>query len=306
MLALPYTYESCIQNSEKVAWRLDDVMPPGTRLDFQKAFLPEALAGAERLPFLSDEEHRTLNQISGHAYVNLFAFVEEYILALAVQLAQAELFGDHLAIRALVRFADEEVKHQQLFHRYMAAFREGFGAPCEVLSSAASVAGVILGKSPISVLLTTLHIELMTQAHYVESVRGNDVIDPLFATMLHHHWLEESQHARIDALELDKLLDQSNPEQIVRGLDDYFWILDAFDGLLKQQAEMDVKAIGARYNREFSEEERAKILGSQHQGYRNTFLLAGMNNKMFREIVARIHPDALGRVNAGILRFQGA
>ena len=303
MLDLPYTYETCVQNSEKVSWRLDDVMPRGTRLDFSRPFLPEPLAGAERLPFLSDEEHRALNQISGNAYINLFAFVEEYILALAVQLAQAELFGDHQAIRALVRFADEEVKHQTLFHRYMAAFREGFGAPCEVLSSAASVAGVILGKSSLATLTTTLHIELMTQAHYIESVRDNGAIDPLFASLLHHHWMEESQHARIDALELDKVLDQSTPEQIVQGLDEYFWILDAFDGLLAQQSRMDADAFARKF--QLPEEEHLRLVRSQHQGYRNTFLLAGLSNKMFREIIAKVHPDALGRVAAKAVSFAG-
>ena len=177
MLDLDYDYASCVRNSEKVSWKLDDVMPRDTRLDFQRPFLPLALAGRGDLEFLSTDEARTLNQITANAYLNLFGFVEEYIIALAVQHAQAEMFGDHDAIRALVRFADEEVKHQALFHRYVAAFQRDFGHPCKVLDSAAEVAGVVLSKTPIAVMLVTLHLEIMTQAHYIECVKDDTDVD---------------------------------------------------------------------------------------------------------------------------------
>jgi hypothetical protein len=303
MLDLGYDYESCIRNSEKVSWRLDDVLPPGTRLDFQRPFLPAALAGVDPPDFLPALEGLRLNQLTGNAYVNLFAFVEEYILALAVQLAQAEMFGDHKAIRALVRFAEEEAKHQSLFHRYSEAFREGFGAPCEVLESASAVAGVILGKTPIAVLVTTLHIELMTQAHYVESVRDNTSIDPLVASLLHHHWLEEAQHARIDALELDKLLDHATPEQISQGIEQYLSVLEAFDGLLRQQAEMDLRALDAHSGRPLPPEQAEQVVHSQHRGYRRTFLVAGMTNKAFADIVKKMSVNGAAQVVARAATF---
>lgn len=303
MLDLGYDYESCIRNSEKVSWRLDDVLPPGTKLDFQRPFLPAALAGVDPPDFLPTVEGLRLNQLTGNAYVNLFAFVEEYILALAVQLAQAEMFGDRQAIRALVRFAEEEAKHQSLFHRYSEAFRDGFGAPCEVLGSASAVAGVILGKTPIAVLLTTLHIELMTQAHYVESVRDNASIDPLFASLLHHHWLEEAQHARIDALELDKLLDHATPEQIAQGVEQYLSVLEAFDGLLRQQAEMDLRALNAHSGRPLPPEQAERVVRSQHRGYRRTFLVAGMTNKAFADIVKKMSADGAAQVTAHAATF---
>jgi P-aminobenzoate N-oxygenase AurF len=297
MLDLDYTYASCVRNSEKVTWKLDDVMPEGTRLDFSRPFLPAALAGRGDLGFLSADEARKLNQITGNAYLNLFAFVEEYIIALAVQHAQAEMFGDHDAIRALVRFADEEVKHQAMFHRYCDAFSRDFGHPCDVLGSAAEVAGVILSKSPIAVMLVTLHLEIMTQAHYVECVKDDTRIDPFFAKLLKFHWLEESQHARIDALELDKLLATATPAAIAKSFDEYLGLIDAFDGLLKSQSEMDARAIATACGRSFSAEESAKIMAAQHKGYRHTFLVYGMTNPTFLEDVAKISPDAAPRVS---------
>ncbi len=297
MLDLGYDYASCVRNSEKVTCKLDDVMPPGTRLDFSRPFLPAALSGRGELPFLSPDERRVLNQISGNAYLNLFGFVEEYIIALAVQHAHAEMFGDHDAIRALVRFADELVKHQALFHRYAEAFHKDFGHPCEVLGSAAEVANVILSKSPIAVMLVTLHLEIMTQAHYVECVKDDTQLDPFFVNLLRYHWMEESQHARIDALELDKLLEAAPPAAIETAIDDYIGLIGAFDGLLKSQAEMDVKSIASATGRTFTDAEVAKLIDAQHRGYRHTFLVYGMTHATFLESLAKISKEAVTRVN---------
>jgi hypothetical protein len=297
MLDLDYDYASCVRNSEKVAWKIDDVMPVGTKLDFTRNFLPAALAGRGDIGFLSPDEARKLNQITGNAYLNLFGFVEEYIIAVAVQHAHAEMFGNHDAIRALVRFADEEVKHQALFHRYVDAFKRDFGHECGVLGSAADVAGVILSKSPIAVMLVTLHLEIMTQAHYVECVKDASDLDPLFAKLLRHHWLEESQHARIDALELDKLVSVATPPALETAFADYLGLIDAFDGLLKAQADMDVPALSRATGRTFTPEQAAAIVAAQHRGYRHTFLVYGMTNANFLENLAKISPAAATRVS---------
>jgi hypothetical protein len=297
MLELDYDYASCVRNSEKIAWKIDDVMPVGTHLDFTRSFLPGALAGRGDVSFLSADEARKLNQITGNAYLNLFAFVEEYLIAVAVQHAHAEMFGDKDAIRALVRFADEEVKHQALFHRYLEAFQRDFGHECGVLGSAAEVAGVILSKSPIAVMLVTLHLEIMTQAHYVECVKDDSNLDPLFAKLLRFHWLEESQHARIDALELDKLVSAATPELLETAFADYLGLIDAFDGLLKAQADMDVPALQRATGRTFDPQQAAAIVSSQHRGYRHTFLVYGMTNANFLETLAKISPAAAARVS---------
>jgi hypothetical protein len=298
MFQLAYDYDSCVRNSEKVAWSVDDVLPLGTSLDFSRPFLPESLSGEHNVASLSPAERTTLNQITGNAYLNLFAFVEEYIVATAVQHAQAELFGDHSALRALVRFAEEEVKHQQLFWRYRDAFKRDFSTPCDVLGSAAEVAGVILSKSPIAVLMVTLHLEIMTQGHYVDSVRDATGIDPLFAKLLKHHWLEESQHARIDALELKKFSDGASAQQIVTAFDDYLGLIDAFDGLLASQAKMDAVSLARALSRSLSDAESAEIVKAQHAAYRHTFLILGMENPMFLDFMKKLSAADADRITA--------
>lgn len=296
MLGLTYDYATCVRNSEKVAWRVDDVMPASAKLDFSRPFLPSALTGSDKLPFLSGDEQLLLNHINGHAYINLFAFVEEYIVATAVNHAQAEMFGDHSAIRALVRFAEEEIKHQELFWRYLAAFQRDFKHPCQVLGSAAAVAQVILSKSPMAVMMVTLHLEIMTQAHFTESIGPDSNVDPLFARLLKHHWIEECQHAKIDALELEKMLAVSSVEQIQKAFADYLELIDAFDGLLSQQAAMDKDSLSGALGRTFDAGESEQILKAQHQGYRRTFLVSGMVNPSFAQVLKRMDGDGAASI----------
>jgi hypothetical protein len=294
MLHLNYDYASCVRNAEKVCWTVDEVMPPDTPLDFSRPFLPAALAG--RMPDLRAEERLALNQITGNAYLNLFVFVEEYIIATMMKQAQAELGGDRDALRALVRFAEEELKHQQLFNRYLAAFKQSFGHECGVLDSAKAVAGVILTKTPMAVMMLTLHLEIMTQAHYTESVKDDTSLEPLFARLLKHHWMEEAQHAKIDALELDRLTEDATPEQIAQAFDDYLELVDAIDDLLAQQARMDEKSFASAAGRKLADVEAAAVTRAQHTAYRNTFLVLGMRNPVFMNVLEILSSDGARRV----------
>jgi hypothetical protein len=292
-----------VKNSEKVSWRVDEIVPSGAAFDFSKNFLPAALSGA-RLPFLQEEEARKLNQITANAYINLFLFVEEYIIAQIVQHAHGELFGDHQALRALTRFADEELKHQQLFSRCLELFKRDFGSPCGVLGNAAVVAVVILEKSPIAVMLVTYHLEIMTQAHYTECIKNDATLDPLFVKLLRAHWIEESQHARIDALELDKLLSTSTPELLTEDFNDYLGLIDAFDGLLLEQARMDLVSAQTALQKTWSVEESEALILRQHKAYRQTFLIYGMTHPTFLEDLAKISQEHTKRVieKAGALQ----
>lgn len=304
MLGLNFDYENCIINSEKVTWTIDEVMPAGTDLDFRRPFLPEQLISLRPVTCLSDAEKKTLNQIFSNAYLNLFAFVEEYILATIVQHANAEMFGDRTAVRALCRFAEEEVKHQELFGRYREAFNRGFGHECGVLESAVEVAEVIMSKSPIAVMVLTLHIELMTQQHYTECIKDNTDIDPFFASLLKYHWLDEAQHAKIDALELQKLVEMATQDDIEKGIDEYLGILDAFDGLLKQQAEMDIESLEHATERTFGDNERAEILKYLLISYRKTFVVYGMTNPGFVKIMGHMSSDGQSRVANKVTAFN--
>src|SRR5215831_14374570 len=164
-------------------------------------YLPEMWVDADALDFLSDREKLTVNHIRSHSYLYLFGFVEEYIVPFVVQHVQGRV---HRAapeeLRALLHFAEEEVKHIELFRHFCEEFRAGFSSACEVIGSPEAFAAQLLSKSPLGGALAILHIEWMTLLHYVFSVRDTVDIDPQFSSLLRHHWLEEAQHAKLDTL----------------------------------------------------------------------------------------------------------
>lgn len=294
----PAEYARCVALSEQVAWTVDDVLPAEQDLDFSMPFLPDPLAAAADAP-LGPDERLKLNHVRANSYVSLFIFVEEYIIATAMKHAQAELFGCSSALRALLRFADEEVKHQELFRRFSDAFGRGFGSRCDVLDNAAEVAGAILAKDPMAVMLATLHLEIVTQHHYVSAFkqRPGDPIEPHFRSLFKHHWLEEAQHAKIDVLELRKLAADLPVSQVERAFDEYADILVALDALLARQAEMDLGSLERAVGRTLGPADRAGLSASQGASYTSSFILGGLEHPQFREHLRSIHPDAPMRLS---------
>jgi hypothetical protein len=299
MISTNFDYESCVRASEKVAWKLDETFPANMKLDYGRRFLPDSMTGVEGLAFLSPAERLKLNQITGNSYLYLFYFVEEYIIASVVQHAQGEMFGDPSALRALLRFADEEVKHQQLFIRFRAAFERGFGVRCDLIENPQAVAEIILSKVPMAVALVTLHLELVTQQHYVEGFRDGEAegLDPFFASLLKNHWLEESQHAKIDALELQKLAVGADAAQIDAAIDDYLGILGAFGGLLQQQGRLDAQSLERATGRTLSDAEKIAVGDAQGRAYHRALITMGIENGSFQKYLAQFSDSGLARVN---------
>jgi len=303
MSILVSDYRKCVELSERVAWRVEDVVPPGSTFDFTKPFMPNAMFFGDGIAFLSPHERLRLNQIFGNSYGYLFYFVEAYIIDMAMRHATAELYGDEHALRAMLRFAEEEVKHQQLFLRFGEIFNSQFGTSCDLVDSPQAVASFILSKTPMAVVLVTLHLEIITQTHYVDSMRESKQLEPLFVSLFRNHWVEEAQHAKLDALELIKLRRDADDAMVQRAITDYFAIAEAFAGLLASQAKLDVTSLERAVQRTFSEEERTEIEAAQRRAYHRAFLYDGVTNPQFLEFLAEHFPGALEGVQAAAQAF---
>src|SRR5690606_9285244 len=135
-----------------------------------------------------------------------------------------------------------EAKHIHLFRRFREEFAEGFGARCDVIGPPEAIAAHVLSHTPLSVALLTLHIEWMTQRHFTESVRDNQALDPAFKDLLLHHWMEEHQHAQLDALMVEAIADGLSTDEINAGIDGYLALGGFLDEGLKQQTLFDLDA----------------------------------------------------------------
>ena len=292
-----YDYRSTYQQSLQVNWQVDDIIGGEKTLDFQKSFLPEAWVDANALDFLSEKEQLAVNHIRSHSYLYLFGFVEEYIVPFVVEHVQGRIH--HAApeeLRALLHFAEEEVKHIELFNRFGQEFRSGFGSTCDVLGSPEKVAAAILSKSPLGAGLSILHIEWMTLLHYVSSVRDNVDIDPQFGSLLRHHWLEESQHAKLDTMIIEAIAQPLSEREIQEGIDDYLAIGGMLDGGFAAQMEMDIASFTRATGRTLSEDEAERYRQVQQRSYRKTFLTSGMRHSKFQSILATISPEGAQKV----------
>jgi hypothetical protein len=293
-----FKYPAILAASSRSAWQLDDVIGPGAVLDFSKPFMPEKLARTEALDILSDAEKLTLNHIRGHEYLTMFGLVEEFILPFVMDHVRADLpDADDERVRAMLQFAAEEAKHIQLFRRFRDLFAKGFGQGCEVIGPPSAVAKVVLAHQPLSVALFVLMIEWMTQAHYVESVRGEADLDPLFANLLRCHWIEEAQHAKLDTLMVEALAEGKSEGEIRAAIDGFLEIVGFFDVGSNQQAKFNIQALERASMRKLTEQQRDELINQQHQALRWTYLGSGLAHKQFRATVGALSLTELERLD---------
>jgi hypothetical protein len=289
-------YASALRSSERVAWKLDDVLAEDAELDFSKSFLPEALVDAEPLPFLDVEERRILNQIRAHGYLCTFGLVEEFILPYIVDRLEDRAAEDLTEVRALLAFAGEEAKHIALFRRFREVFERGFGHRCEVIGPPSAIRDHVLAHSELGVGLLVLHIEWMTQRHYVELVRDRTGVEPSFRSLLHQHWLEESQHARIDGWIVESVAAGASEEERLEAFEDYEKLLDFLDDGLAQQVTLDLAAFEGVVGRSLSTAEQERFCDVQHRSQRRTYLTSGSSHPRVQTTAGRVHPAGIAHL----------
>jgi hypothetical protein len=293
-----YSYQGALGVSERINWRIEDIIGGDKRLDFTKPFMPESLARVQPLAFLNGDEQRTLNQIRGHEYLAMFGLVEEFILPYVVEHARAQLLGDDYRIRALLQFAGEEAKHIHLFKHFRRDFEAGFGSACGFIGPAEEVRNFVLSHSPLGVAIAILHIEWITLRHYIEGVKDNQDLDPQFKSLLKNHWLEESQHTKLDTLIVEDLARNASEGGIERAIQEYGEIGAFLDNGIKQQTEFDIASFIHATGRQLSKREREDMTDAVLQGMRWTYLGTGMTHPNFLATIEQISPAGRKQIEA--------
>jgi hypothetical protein len=291
-----YSYKETLVASQKANWRLEDIIGGDKRLGFIRPLMPESFARVEELSFLAPAEKLKLNQIRGFDYLCAFGLVEEFILPFVLDHARAQLQGDDYRLRAFLGFAAEEAKHIQLFKSFRTEFEEGFGTECLFIGPPSAIAEVILAHEPLAVALVILHLEWMTQRHYVDSIKDAEELDPQFSSLLKHHWMEEAQHAKLDTLMVEALAEGRNEAELEKAVNGYLEIGGFLDSGLLQQAEFNLENLRRSTGRTVTEEERSEFMTRQHQALRWTFLGSGMTHPNFLATLERLSPALRQRI----------
>jgi hypothetical protein len=299
-------YARCIEVSKRIRWDIDRDVIRGRRFDLSRKFLPDGISKVGELDFLDAAERRQLSQIQGRTYANMFGLVERFISAKILEISHDHWLGDQVKLEALVRFTDEELKHQELFRRIEHLAAEEMPAGYAFLPQPNDVANVVLGKSTWAVLALTCNIELFTQAHYRSSIEPDENLSELYKDVFLFHWKEESQHAILDELEWRREDANLSAAERDRAVDDLIALVGAVDGLLQVQAGADADYFLAVAGRSFPERERARIREGVLKAYRWQYIGSGVADPRFTGILASMTTaEQISRIGAALAPIVG-
>lgn len=294
------SYERAIIASKKARWRLDDVLGERNLVGDHK-FLPDSLSLVAALDFLSEGERRFASRVQGRTYANMFGLIERYINIKVLELAHDRGYGDQIAVEALVRFSDEELKHQELFRRVERLCADTMPAGYRLTGSPNGLAKVVLAKSTWAVLGLTCHIELFTLAHYKHSIQADSALAPLWLDVFLHHFKEESQHAVVDELEWRREDARVSAEERERAVDDLIALVGAVDGVLQEQARADADYFIGAIGRRLESSQAAAVHDRFLKAYRYQYIGSGLEQTRFAEVLfGLITPAQRARVEAAL------
>ena len=293
-------YAKCIEVSKRIRWDIDRDVIRDRQFDLADKFLPDGLSCANELGFLTPSQQRFLSQVQGRTYANMFGLVERYIGAKMLEVSRDHWFGDQTALEALVRFTDEEMKHQELFRRIERLAAECMPEGYRFDASPNDVASFVLGKCTWALLALTCHIELFTQAHYRASIGNDEGLSELYKDVFRFHWKEESQHAILDELEWMREDSKLSDAQRDAAVDDLIALVGGVDGILQAQAQDDsayfMNAIGMGDDAYRAEQVNATVL----KAYRWQYIVSGVMEPRFQKVLGDMIDEAQ------MQRIQGA
>lgn len=278
-------YSKVIANSKRVRWDIDDDVIRHRRFDLGKMFLPAGLSLVDELDFLTSDDRRLLSQVQGRSYAYIFGLVERFIGAKVLEISRQHALGDQVALEALVRMADEELKHQELFRRMEMIMAADMPPGYIATAEPNAVATAVLSKSNWSVMALTLDIELFTLTHYRASIAPRDDLCELWKDVFLAHWKEESQHAVLDELEFlreDARLTVSERDAAVGELID---LVVAVDGILQAQARADATYFASIAGKHYDDTERSAIGAGILKAYRWQYIVSGVMEPRFQKVL---------------------
>ena len=293
-------YARCIEASKAVRWDIDKDVVRGRRFGLDRKYLPDGLSLVGELP-LSGAEKRLVSQIQGRTYANVFGLVERFITSKLIEVSGEHALGDQNALEALVRFSDEEIKHQTLFRRIEMMMAETMPAGYRFDVDPDTVARAVLAKRTWAVLVLTLHIELFVQLHYRSSIEADGELSELFRDVFLYHWKDECQHAQLDELELKRHDATLSADERDKAVDDFIALVVAVDDILQAQARADSAYFASTCGRALATGEAAQVGRHFLKAYRWQYIFSGAGHPRFqRTLKGLIAEQQMQRIEAAL------
>jgi hypothetical protein len=151
------------------------------------------------------------------------------------------------------------------------------------------------------VLALICHIELFVLAHYRASIEPDPELSPLFKDVFLFHWKEESQHAIVDELEWAEEDAKLTDAERDAAVDDLIALVGAVDGILQTQSAADTKYFVEGAGRSFPAADVEAIGAAMLGAYRWQYILSGVADGRFVELLASFTtPAQQARINGAL------
>lgn len=294
-------YAKCIEVSKRVRWDIDRDVLRGRSFQFSQKFLPDGLSGVEQFDFLVEEDKRLISQLQGRTYANMFGFVERFITAKVLDCTRDHWLGSQIALESLVRFCDEELKHQELFRRIEPMIAEGMPEGYRFLPDPDEVAEAVLKNSTWAIMGLILEIELFTQEHYKQSIEPDSNLSELFKDIFLFHWKEETSHAMIDELEWERENTKLSERERDQAVDELIGIVADVDGILQSQSREDVDYFLRVSGHVFTEEESRRLKTGFLSAYRRQYIFSGVEHPRYQAMLTKVTTPAQRQRLSGAL-----
>jgi hypothetical protein len=302
----PSRYAKCIEASKRVRWEIDRDVIRDRQFDLTRKFLPDGLAQMARFKLANPDERRFLSQIQGRTYANMFGLVERFVAAKVLDCTHNHALGDQTVMESLVRFTDEELKHQELFRRLEVMMAMDMPKGYTFLPPPNDVAGAVLGKCTWAVLGLICHIELVTLEHYRQSIDRDPEVSELWKDVFLFHMREEAQHAVLDELEWLREDAKLTPAQREAAVGDLIDLVAAVDGLLQMQSTADATYFTTVVPRRLDKKQAGELREDLLAAYRWQYIVSGVQNDRFMKVLSgMLTPAQLQRIVAALEPIMG-
>jgi len=279
-------YAKCIEVSKRVRWDIDKDVLRSRTFDFSQKFLPDGLTRIDQFDFLSDHDKRFASQIQGRTYANMFGFVERFITAKILDCTRDHWLGSQIALESLVRFCDEELKHQMLFRKIEPMMAAGMPEGYTFLPDPDAVAEAVLKNSTWAVMGLILEIELFTQEHYKQSIAPQDNLSELYKDIFLFHWKEETSHAIVDELEWERVNAKISDRERERAVDELIAMVADVDGILQTQSAADVDYFLKISDQSFTSDQTRDLKAGFLDSYRWQYIFSGVEHPRYQNMLA--------------------
>jgi hypothetical protein len=295
-------HASIMETADRVAWTVDGVFG-GRRFDASKPMVPTSWVGTEALAFLEAGDQLVLNHCRAFSYVHLLGNYEEFIPLHLGDAMEKSGHDDDLQPPSLVRFGQQERKHQALFRRAESVLEESCGHRFARYfdrdkTRVVELTTAILRRPLLSRFLILLALEWGTQRHYVESVKEPGA-EALYVDVLKAHWIEEAQHTKWDTLEIARLAAESSIGELEDAFDHVLEIGQLIDATFAGQVESEIETLQRVSGRTFSDDEAVALRDALHRSMSAIVAGVGLTHPSFAKVARELSQQGAARVGIG-------